>query len=191
MAVFLLSAFYGLQIRRAYRPKQESTKHGSATTLTRPGCSSSTAPAPLSGRATGRRLSAGPPEGPRSARPSADRRPDRPGVLRAAKEKTSARAEHACASPTSDRRPRRRTSATSDGFQLPQKSFFRKYFVIKNPFPIKNDSGHPGTKSASCNSAPHRMRQRVKVRRLTDEAGASEPTKIGCLVNECPWRGGQ
>ena len=40
-AVFLLSAFSGLQISRAYRPKQESTKHGSAATLTRPGFVSS------------------------------------------------------------------------------------------------------------------------------------------------------
>ena len=142
LAVFLLSAFSGLLVRRAYRPKQESTQPGSATTLTRPGCGSSNSPAPPSGRAAGRRLSAGPPEGPRSARPSADRRPDRPGALRAAREKTPARAGHACASPTSDRRPRRRTSATSDGFQLPRLQellFFKKYVVIKNPFPIKND----------------------------------------------------
>ena len=34
--VFLLPAFSGLQIRRAYRPKQASSKHGSATTV-RPG----------------------------------------------------------------------------------------------------------------------------------------------------------
>ena len=32
----MLSAFSGLQIRRAYRLKQESTKHGSATTLSAP-----------------------------------------------------------------------------------------------------------------------------------------------------------
>ena len=110
---------------------------------TRPGCGSRNAPAPPSGRAAGRRLSAGPPEGPRSARPSADRRPDKPGGLRAAREKTPARAGHACASPTSDRRPRRRTSATSDGFQLPRLQellFFKEYPVIKNPFPITNDT---------------------------------------------------
>ena len=41
MFVFLLSAFFGLQIRRAYRPKQESTKHGGATTSVRPGFGSS------------------------------------------------------------------------------------------------------------------------------------------------------
>ena len=41
MAVFLLFAFSGLQIRRAYRPKQEGTKHGSAATLVRPGFGSS------------------------------------------------------------------------------------------------------------------------------------------------------
>ena len=45
MAVFLLSAFSGLQIRRAYRPKQESTQPRRATTLTRPGCGSSLASA--------------------------------------------------------------------------------------------------------------------------------------------------
>ena len=41
MAVFLLFAFSGLLIRRAYRPKQDSTKHGSAATLVRPGFGSS------------------------------------------------------------------------------------------------------------------------------------------------------
>ena len=106
-------------------------------------CGSSNAPAPPDGRAAGCRPGAGPPEGPRSARPSAVRRPDRPCAESAAREKT-------LAPPAPPVPPAllglqtvlslRRLQLLLPRLQELKILFFKKYIqFIKNPIPITSD----------------------------------------------------
>ena len=127
LAVFFLSAFSGLQLRRAYRPKQESTQPRSATTLARPGCGSSLASAL---RSAGDALcSWGPRRAcrlPPAARPRSSGRPEREEKGRTGRPAPRARAHGAHLArtrrasarlPTCNRHVFRRATRASSGAQ--------------------------------------------------------------------------